>query len=71
MGRWPGVRYLGGDADDSGQFERVDPARGREHVVGPQGDLPIAGVAGESKALLDQVGADAEAAGGGGDQQDP
>src|SRR6478672_5831877 len=49
----------------------VDPACRHQHVVGPQRDLPVAGVASEGEARVDQAGADTEAASGRGDQQDP
>jgi hypothetical protein len=42
---------------------RVYPARVGEHVVGPQGDVGVPGLAGEPEHLLDQPGPDPEAPG--------
>jgi hypothetical protein len=40
----------------------VDPARGDQDALGPEGDLPVARLPGEADALLDEPRADAEPA---------
>ena len=61
------VRLFG---DEAVAFALVEVASGVEDAVGPEGDLAVASVAGEVRALTDECAAEAETACGGLDEEE-
>src|ERR1700729_168018 len=61
------VRFFG---DEAVAFALVEVASGVEDAVGPEGDLAVASVAGEVRALTDECAAEAETACGGLDEEE-
>jgi len=57
-------------AEEAVPFVFIDTTCGGQDAVGPEDDAAIADAAGEGRALLDQIAAETESAGGGIDEEE-